>query len=338
LIELLVVIAIIGVLIALLLPAVQAAREAARRAQCTNNLKQIGLALHNYHSANDSFPLGSSKAYLDLSGTAYNWNNWSCHALLLPYMEQNALFNSINFNLPPFASPGLGDEASKTAIRVVVSAFLCPSDGNAGRQMINNYSASLGTTIGYRAQSDSSGLFAMTKSWGIQAITDGTSNTVAFAERLVGSPGRPDKTRGNGIVNVGGGDLWEETDGSRFPDRLMTSINQCSTKYQASDPSTPSGYQSAGQYWAWGTTGMTLFNALVPPNSTQHPWNSCRQDCAGCGVDSSHINNSTSNHSGGCNVALADGSVRFIKSSVSFPTWWALGTRSNGEVLSSDSY
>src|SRR5215472_15253607 len=108
LIELLVVIAIIAVLIALLLPAVQSAREAGRRAQCINNLKQIGLAMHNYHTSNDMFPLGSSLVPFQtgpviFQQTEYPWNDWSAHALMLSYLEQNPIYASINFNFPPFA-------------------------------------------------------------------------------------------------------------------------------------------------------------------------------------------------------------------------------------------
>jgi prepilin-type N-terminal cleavage/methylation domain-containing protein/prepilin-type processing-associated H-X9-DG protein len=337
LIELLVVIAIIAVLIALLLPAVQSAREAARRTQCVNNLKQIGLALHNYHSTHETFPPGSSRAFRDLQGNIYNWNNWSAHAMLLPYLEQVPAAASINFHFPPVSSPGLGQLANATAYNTIITTFLCPSDGRAGIQMINNYAASVGPAIGYQIQTNSSGLFAMTRSFNIPSITDGTSNTVAFAERLVGSPGLPDRTRGNGIVDVGGGDLWEAVNVSTFPmARIQATLTQCSTMYQQSSPTTPSGFQSNGQRWGWGTTGMTLFCTVVPPNSTEHPWNSCRRDCPGCGMDNSHIINSTSNHPGGCNVLMGDGSVRFIKQTINMITWWALGTRDGGEVVSAD--
>ena len=339
LIELLVVIAIIGVLIALLLPAVQSAREAARRSQCTNNLKQIGLALHNYHSAFDTFAMGSSKALRSPTDAAYNWNNWSAHALLLPQLEQNAIYNAINFQLPPVASaPGVA--SNQTSYRTVVAGFLCPSDEAAGKQFTNNYYGSLGTTIGYRAQNISSGLFAMTQSYSIAQIRDGTSNTVAFSERITGSPGLPDRTRGNGIVNVSDGPsgFWESTDVQENPDGILQTLQYCSQQYQASDPSTPSAYQNAGQYWGWGATSMTLFNVVAPPNSSQYPWNSCRRGCGGCGVDNSHINNAGSYHPGGCNVLLGDGSVRFIKETVDIRTWWALGTRKGGEVVSADQF
>jgi prepilin-type N-terminal cleavage/methylation domain-containing protein len=131
LIELLVVIAIIAVLIALLLPAVQAAREAARRAQCTNNLKQIGLAMHNYHQTNDKFPQGMSESTSVLgSYTGYaNWGEWSAQSMLLPYMEQTPIYNSINFCYDNIY--GSGGSTNLTASTRVINGFLCPSDTQA---------------------------------------------------------------------------------------------------------------------------------------------------------------------------------------------------------------
>ncbi len=147
LIELLVVIAIIAVLIALLLPAVQAAREAARRSQCVNNLKQIGLALHNYHSTNDVFPMGSSMNPLNGPGD-YNltWSQWSAHSLMLPYLEQAPLYNSANFSWGIDPNWGLCWAFNSTVCNTKVSGFLCPSDGNAGKTQLNSYFASFGTT------------------------------------------------------------------------------------------------------------------------------------------------------------------------------------------------
>ncbi len=131
LIELLVVIAIIGVLIALLLPAVQAAREAARRAQCTNNLKQIGLAMHNYHSAMGSFPLGSILARSSVS--TYGGNKWSVHSQLLAFMEQKAIYNALNFSVSP--NNGMGGPMNRTGRITRINTFLCPSDGLAGKEL-----------------------------------------------------------------------------------------------------------------------------------------------------------------------------------------------------------
>src|SRR4051794_27977274 len=156
LIELLVVIAIIAVLIALLLPAVQAAREAARRAQCINNLKQIGLALHNYHQAIDSLPPGHF-------GTG--WNDWNSTTMLLPYMEQGALYNTINFaNVGDAADPGY--RPNTTAFRTKINGLLCPSDPDRLTNVFghSNYYGNCGNTpegiFDNKRHSASNGLFA----------------------------------------------------------------------------------------------------------------------------------------------------------------------------------
>jgi prepilin-type N-terminal cleavage/methylation domain-containing protein len=218
LIELLVVIAIIAVLIALLLPAVQAAREAARRAQCTNNLKQIGLALHNYHSTNNVFPMGVSRAITGVPDNLINnwWANWSVQALLLNNLEQTTLYNAANFMVACNESPGFYMNVTVTNSRI--ASFLCPSDPNAGSAQIstynitgtldNSYSGSIGTTTnlgagpqnvglynvtppGVTATSNSpmgsTGLFAYWVCYGIQSGIDGTSNTIAFSEGLTGT-------------------------------------------------------------------------------------------------------------------------------------------------------
>ena len=188
LIELLVVIAIIAVLIALLLPAVQSAREAARRIQCVNNLKQLGLAAHNYHSSNDSFP---PAVFSFASG---NTNLWGQTARLAPLLEQQGLFNGINFSL------GVRDPGVDTVVKTHVAAFICPSDFDQMTDSSNtndfvgygriNYQANAGNDTGTLNAAltieTNNGVFVAFKTIGLAQITDGSSNTALFSERLLG--------------------------------------------------------------------------------------------------------------------------------------------------------
>jgi prepilin-type N-terminal cleavage/methylation domain-containing protein/prepilin-type processing-associated H-X9-DG protein len=355
LIELLVVIAIIAVLIALLLPAVQAAREAARRAQCVNNLKQMGLAMHNYHTANNSFPPGAAASFTPFNPNCVAWMGWSAQAMMFGYMEQSALYNAINFMVDPMQSNG-GNGMSDTARYAKVAMFLCPSDGNAGKTFLNNYYASTGTTT-YTSNTVSngnppncnggsqgaSGMFAYAYSYSIADVTDGSSNTVAFSEGVVGDTNAvAPKPRVTGINNdsLGGIANAQVFDASGFPTVTQNVIQQCSSFYRTAAPGAGLSINK-GWLWAWGADSMTMFNTIVPPSSSQYNWGMCRFGCGGCGTysaDHSNYTNANSNHPGGANVLMGDGSVKFIKSTLALNVWWALGTRVGGEVLSADTY
>ena len=337
LIELLVVIAIIGVLIGLLLPAVQAAREAARRSQCTNNLKQIGLGLHNYHSAVNSFPLGATLAPWDITQPpdGAGWSSWSCHSLLLPYMEQGPIYSSINFNWGPGrggTSPGY--LANSTAYNTKIATLLCPSDGNAGNTNINSYHGSQGTTT-INVSTTTTGLFAYTTKIAIPDVTDGTSNTIAFAEALVGDALNTKMTLANstGAASLAPGQGANMIDVSGNLSGIKNDIQACNAMFATGQIDT-----GRGGRWGMSSMGQSILNTAIPPNGAGlAKWGACRLDCC-LNSTHDHYTNSTSNHSGGVNVLMADGSVRFVKNSVSFQTWWAIGTRSNGEVISSSDY
>jgi prepilin-type N-terminal cleavage/methylation domain-containing protein/prepilin-type processing-associated H-X9-DG protein len=340
LIELLVVIAIIAVLIALLLPAVQAAREAARRSQCVNNLKQIGLALHNYHQTNDKFPPGGVCTQ-SASGCVNQWNGHSVIGMMLPFMEQQSVYSTINFNLTS------DNGANTTARRTQINTLLCPSDSNAQGQgsgsdggRLNSYLGSEGTTVGNGYNSTATGLFCTGSTYGVRDVTDGTSNTVAFSEKLAGSlnsnTGQNPGYRGNGVngtsVSTNVADAWLN------PTQVATDLTTCTSAFQALTAGSNNLIDNEGQWWITGATAYVMFNTIVPPNSNQYAWGSCRNACSGCSPDGSSYVNASSNHSGGCNVLMADGSVRFTKSSINQQTWWSIGTKANNEVVDANSY
>jgi len=354
LIELLVVIAIIAVLIALLLPAVQAAREAARRAQCVNSLRQMGLALHNYESSVSKFPPGNVTATIDVGMGLSSWTGWSPHAMLLPYLEQSPLYNAANFMLICAQESTRGDRANSTVVLTRIATFLCPSDGNAGKQWINNYYASLGATpIQYSPPNgDTSGIFTLYNSstrsgaYGLSDVTDGTSNTIAFGEGLVGD-GLNQRSKSNGMTGAGAAPsgLNSLFNAGTNQTLITQALQACNTFWKgtailsnAGNPNAAGLKNYLGRYWAMGERGYTLFHTIVPPNSTDYEWRLCGFTCAGCAPEGSAFSNANSNHPGGANFTFADGSVKFIKASINRSTYCAIGTRNGGEVISSDSY
>ena len=364
LIELLVVIAIIAVLIALLLPAVQAAREAARRVQCTNNLKQIGLALHNYHSAAASFPPGSAlNGIAAVPGLYASWEpNLSAQAMMLPYLEQSPVFNALNFNFGAEYDLGM----NSTAVLTIIAGYICPSDPYADKRInINNYYACMGTTTDYMFNppvagganwigttpnvtfTGSTGLFAQAICYSVGDCTDGTSNTVAYAEGLVGDSMAtsvwglvhtpPSKYRGNMVYGADpADDLNRPHDAFQNPTLVMAILQKCTVMFQTTITNIGDDH---GYRWSMGITGYSLFNTIQTPNDALFPFAACRIDGDPFNYpDSGFAYASSSAHPGGINVGFADGSVKFIKNSINRMTWWSLGTRANGEVLSADSY
>jgi prepilin-type N-terminal cleavage/methylation domain-containing protein/prepilin-type processing-associated H-X9-DG protein len=342
LIELLVVIAIIGVLIALLLPAVQSAREAARRAQCVNNLKQIGLALHNYVSAMNVLPPGRVNTHVTGHG-----NCWGTYAQVLPQLEQGPLFNALNFNLPPEIEPTLPEAAANaTVFESFLNTLICPSDSAAVLVKVggapyatHNYNLCTGNFYSVVPLPAApladvpNGVFYENSATRLAEITDGTSGTVAVAETIRSMPGATYANSPLGVFLVTGNNsttgppLTSDTD----------YVSMC-----LSLPATTTQFQSTrGVRWHYGAPGHSLYNHRRPPNDQQ-------PDCRGGLPHSnrsdplwswlSHNISARSKHPGGVNALFCDGHVQFVKNSVSLTAWQALGSRSGGEVVSSDAY
>ncbi len=364
LIELLVVIAIIAVLIALLLPAVQAAREAARRAQCTNNLKQLGLSVHNYHQQFNCLP--AENMFLGAtSGLGWGWNaSWA--VFLLPNLEQLPMYNSYNFSVN-------ADNVINSSVTYSnLSIFTCPSDDQKQRPnnpwAPTNYVANHGgpgtirmwsgtivefytvDTLANQGSTVGAGWWGADSNlgfFGFEGVTDGTSNTGLFSEKLKGIPaGSPEPYAGQATARRGifiTGNLSVQCVGvAPCPNPVnsaanaLTSVQACQSipgTMQASTGSWLNGFS-----WALGYEWHTVVNSYHHYNTPNKQTCLNSSDPGGLWGGTSGMSTANSNHPGGVNVCFTDGSVRFVKDSVALNTWWALGSRNGGEVLSADSY
>jgi prepilin-type N-terminal cleavage/methylation domain-containing protein/prepilin-type processing-associated H-X9-DG protein len=351
--ELLVVIAINAVLIALLLPAVQAAREAARRSQCTNNLKQLGLAAHNYLSTHNVFPgaYGSRTIAGELRVGA--WGAWSPQALLLGYVEQTALYNAANFSIIN-KDNSAGAAVNWTVYNARIESFLCPSSplptgqndtfptsagfpAGMGRRSGNNYFASTGSTLNWSGTGPN-GIFAANgPAISIRDVQDGTTNTIAFGEWKTGDFDS-NKLSAQDVINPVPWTGTASSAGRTIPlaaAALPGWLNNCAGAYRTSAGDGNTNMSYLGTDWCQGMFGYSLGNTLQPPNP---PYPNCRTCTWNGDWDCEGMYGLSSFHPGGCNIALADGSVRYLKSSTNQTTVWALGSRNSGEVISSDSY
>ncbi len=340
LIEILVVTAIIAVLIALAVSALQAAREAARHSRCIDHLRQIGLAMHNYHQEAGTFPTMNGSGYTELPATKESitqWGTFGALVLMLPYLEQGEIYNACNFSCDVWVGHGAASYSNLTVWNTVVSSFLCPSDQLAGKYNINSYHGSYGTGTDPWS-SDTNGIFAQCTAYGIAHLTDGASCTIAATEALVGDYSDLDAPHRSAISGV----LGDVPDDLKFRDArqnlpaVMAVGDRC---MQALATNGPGSNPNKGFRWQTGSPGISMTNIIVTPNSRRFTFASCRWSCfAGCGVDFGHLHVPCSNHPGGVNVLFADGSVRFLRDTINQNTWMSLGTRDGSENVLADSY
>jgi len=324
LIELLVVIAIIAILIGLLLPAVQKVREAAARMSCSNNLHQLGLALHNYEGGNGKWPPlypGTAPG-----STAFDYKyTWSVLAQLNPYLEQTNIYNTMDLTQPMYDAANLITTQNRFAVVQKVSLFLCPADRGVPVSSAygvtdmgpTNYVACHGSGVsggGYGSPIAADGVFPAVNGVKITEITDGTSNTAAMSESILGD--------GAEISPTQPGDEKVAYKYLGYTGTLPSDTN-C-----AGSPSSWNGYNHRGFMWASGEARCVSYNHYYTPNSKNF-------DCVANDPTKTYISvgyrAARSRHTGGVNVLLADGSVRFVQDSISLETWRSLSTRAGGE-------
>jgi prepilin-type N-terminal cleavage/methylation domain-containing protein/prepilin-type processing-associated H-X9-DG protein len=323
LIELLITIGVIGLLMALLLPAVQAAREAARRGQCANNLKQIGIAFQSYCVDWNAFPPVNLQTGTNRDGP-YFVHVHSPWARVLPRLEQGPLFDSINFAWVPTQAEAI--VANETAMTTRVALFLCPSDNEPpvegyGRA---NYRVNHGPTHRFAPTNlypqSWNGPFTCRLVLGPAAFTDGTSNTIGVSERLQG-----DWTRGIS----GGGDYLL----ARIDESTVHNSDDAVAACAALPPGTDQESRG-GESWFLSGLHFTGYNHCAPPNprTPDCAFDDAREDILNR-IMRDGVFPARSAHPGGVHVVFMDGSVRFMEDAVSLPIWRAFATRSGGEVI-----
>ena len=321
LIELLVVIAIIAVLIALLLPAVQQAREAARRSQCKNNLKQIGLAMHNYHEAQNCFPIS-----IGWNPAGERQGAFSDKLMIAPYIDRSNEWNTTNFTTFPYDSLGWFGNSNIAAQSARIPVFNCPSQSYtiAGGQANFTYAINIGIEGNYNGQTRTAGthngLACYVGGGGnsdspvtFGSISDGSSNTAAYAEFLIDGTGTPQTQQ----VHTWVGDINQPPAFNRTA-CITTGVGNLSGRQP-----------ERGASWAWSFQGVgSAYTHTMAPNDWPcHCANGCN-DWLGDSLMSS-----SSQHTGGVQVLMGDGAVRFISNNVNYNTWLAIGSRNGNETV-----
>lgn len=331
LVELLVVIAIIGILIALLLPAVQAAREAARRSQCTNNLKQLGLAMHNYHDVHKCFPAAVYK-----NGQGDFWRGYSSFVQILPFIEQQAVYDQVKSISNNFYVHWDPDTPLRDIRATSIAAFQCPSDSkfpSAGGGWANgpgcNYGVSTGSTPRWSDWRNQNGMFRCKNDGNAHAevkmsdVRDGTTNTLLASEHLTGD---------NDDGRLMNGNSSETRIGTGFPGGAG---NANATQAQleswgAACEGTTTHNSENGCQWIAPEPTQTTLNTVAPPN-WKYP--NCQTSGSGFAADRDGLYVPRSRHPGGANCVLGDASVRFVTETIDLQTWQWLGNRDDGNPI-----
>ncbi len=320
LVELLVVIAIIGVLVAILLPAIQAARESSRRTSCTNNLKQIGIGAQDFHNAFGCFPCGSeSKAWPSAPANPWTFYRWGALAHLSPFLEESNAYNTLDLSVPMYGTSLTVTGQNAAGVALVVPLFLCPSDL---AQIVSpkfgpsNYAVCAGSGLSGGTPNKTDGVFFVNSRTRLSQILDGTGHTAFASESILGTP-----------------------NGSASPKDPRTDY-----KFSFGAPLTDVSCNSAQQWnvsdgrgfcWASGEYRCGMYNHYYLPNQNV-------PDCIGVSIGGSPATQYTpygwraarSRHSGGVNMLFADGSVQFILDSVEAAIWNAWSTRNGHETIS----
>lgn len=322
-IELIVVISVAGILLALLLPAIQKARARARRTQCLSNLRQLGIALDHYVGAHRFYPTGFYGVVVDRHGIPRRLDFYSAQAKLLPYLEEESLFNAINFSLDlPVPDARSRYDTNLAVAETTVSLFLCPSD-TPGVAPGNNYRGNMGVGPWHRGFDRSplsgTGVFFLSSQLTPGAIRDGLSRTVAFSEKI-----RSDGWGGFTPES----EYWYTRDGTTWPD-VETWTGICGS---LNDPDPPH-HDSVGSHWIEASTAQTLYNHGLPPNSAIPDCGAFPPTQPPFGLFAAR-----SWHQGGVNVVMLDASGHFISQDIDRKVWWALGTRSGHEAVSDTAF
>ncbi|WP_169978618.1 DUF1559 family PulG-like putative transporter [Tautonia rosea] len=300
LIEVVVSLAMIGILMVLTLVAVASAREASQKVHCSNNLRQTGLALAQYASLHGVFPAASSST------------GYSIHVAILPYLEQGAIYNAINFAR---LAPEIGDQGS-TLATTSLNTFICPADGEDRSYRMGgstNYVGNLG--LGIQSFGHNGSFVRLGNApVGYRDFTDGASTTIAFTEWLVGPSSR--------LARDAKRTVFQTPDQLFYPDQYEQFADRC----EALDPRTATrNFSGKGNNWFFGDYGSTLYNHVLLPNEKS------------CANGTSWIYGAwtaSSNHRSGVNTLYVDGHVNFTKENIALETWRAIGSRNGREIIS----